>query len=393
MYNGMEIKIFNSVFDIPAVQWRRLEDPDYPFTDYSFFAALERGGCLGPTAGWQPIYLSLWEQDELLGISYLFEKNHSYGEYIFDWEWASAYARCGLQYYPKLTSMVPFTPATGPSFLLRSDVNVKQLQASLLNIALKLAAERKMSGLHYLFIHPEEIASFRDAGLLIRKSFQFHWTNQGYRDFEEYLNSLKRKRRQQIQKERREVAKLPISIHLLRGGEIQAEHIDAIYRFYQSTIQDKAAYPYLSRGFFDELRASMAAQLVLCLAKEGERWVAGSINFQKGKKLYGRYWGCDQYYPYLHFELCYYQTIEFAIQQGLDSFEAGAQGEHKELRGLVPEATYSAHWLRDDEFRKAIGRFIQEEEAMLDKTWLSVEKSSPYRNKKVAAVNGVMGKR
>ena len=374
----MRLQTFPSLSDIAPEQWAKLEDPNFPFTDYAFLRALENTHCVGEEPGWQPRYLSLWEGEELLGATYLYIKDNSYGEFIFDWDWAQAYKQAGIPYYPKLVSAVPFTPATGPKLLSIPGPQRRSIQRKLLEATLNLAQEGKLSSLHSLFIPENEIELYQGAGMLLRHSFQFHWHNQNYSSFEDYLKALKRKRRQQVRKECREVEALPLSIHQFWGRDIQEEHLAAMMGFYRNTFSRYFSFPYLNSDFFFEIRQTMPENLLLTLAKNNGDWVAGSLNFFKGKNLYGRYWGAAKDFPFLHFDLCYYQNIKFAIEQGLEKFEAGAQGSHKMLRGLSLTPTYSAHWIAHPAFRQAIAQFLQEEKRHMDQNAAWAQEHNPY---------------
>lgn len=362
---AMEFKSFSSLAEIPSAAWDELQHGDFPFSRHAYLRALETSGSVGEGAGWTPLYFTLWDQGRLTAATYLYLKNHSYGEYIFDWEWAEAYARSGVAYYPKLVSAVPFTPATGPKLLLHPGADSRQCCAALIRHARDYVEAKSLSGLHFLFLPREELPYFKDAGFLVRHSYQFHWKNSGYENFNDFLATLKHKRRSEIRRERRAVQMLPIGIERLIGGAISSEHMDAMYGFYLDTIRKKGGIPYLTREFFQQVWKGMRSNLVLVLAKDKEKWVAGSIFYQEGACLYGRYWGCDADYPNLHFELCYYQGIEHAVLNKLRLFEAGAQGSHKTLRGFNPELTYSAHWIGHPGFREAIGRYIEEEKKIL----------------------------
>jgi Uncharacterized protein conserved in bacteria len=289
--------------------------------------------------------LTIWKNDTLHGALYLYEKNNGYGEYIFDWGWAQAYERNGVNYYPKLVSAVPFTPATGRKLLVHPEADTDQVRKKLLEKALDRMRSRNCSSVHFLYITAEELPIFNSMGFLVRHSFQFHWKNNNYQDFDQFLSSLKRKRRKEIIRERKQIKEQMITVSVLEGNDITREHMAQMYKFYISTISRKWSHPYLSLEFFYRIHQTMLKRLVLILAYVDKDCVAGAINFQKGNCLYGRYWGCKGNFRSLHFELCYYQPIEFAIRKGMILFEAGAQGEHKIQRGFLPELTYSAHWV------------------------------------------------
>ena len=372
--------IFHSLREVTPESWNRLIGDAFPFAEYDYLLALEEGHCVGIEPGWEPRYLTLWEGKHLQAACYLYRKTNSNGEYIFDWDWANAYQRYGQRYFPKLTSAVPFTPATGPKLLVAADAsNPRELQRQLLASALELAQQEGCSSLHFLFIPAEEREIYEAAGLLLRHSFQFHWQNQGYGSFEDFLSRLRSKRRKEILRERRQVQEQGLEIILLRGEEIEPKLCRVMYDFYLTTIDRKWAMPYLSYEFFQYIFTHFRDQLVLALARKQGRWVAGTINYHKGPHLFGRYWGCRQDFRSLHFELCYYRLIEYAIEQGVQRFEAGAQGAHKIQRGFLPNLTYSAHWIAHPAFHQAIGEFIEEEKRSIQSNIEENPELSPYR--------------
>ena len=373
-------QVFHSLREVPPESWNRLIGDAFPFAEYDYLLALEEGQCVGIEPGWEPRYLTLWEGKQLQAACYLYRKTNSNGEYIFDWDWANAYQRYGQRYFPKLTSAVPFTPATGPKLLVAADAsNPRELQRQLLASALELAQQEGCSSLHFLFIPAEEREIYEAAGLLLRHSFQFHWQNQGYGSFEDFLSRLRSKRRKEILRERRQVQEQGLEIILLRGEEIEPKLCRVMYDFYLTTIDRKWAMPYLSYEFFQYIFTHFRDQLVLALARKQGRWVAGTINYHKGPHLFGRYWGCRQDFRSLHFELCYYRLIEYAIEQGVQRFEAGAQGAHKIQRGFLPNLTYSAHWIAHPAFHRAIGEFIEEEKRSIQNNIEENPELSPYR--------------
>ncbi len=375
----MELKIFNSLKEISSLEWSSLIGDHFPFSEYDYLLAMEKGGCVGKRTGWNPCYLTLWQSQKLIGAIYLYLKSDSYGEYIFDWSWAHAYMQHGFNYYPKLVSAVPFTPATGNKILVHPEVDPQQVQTILLKSVLKLTKEWYCSSLHFLFIPEEEVPIFEKAGFIVRHSSQYHWKNRGYADFETFLKTLKGKRRKEILRERRQVREQGIHIHVLTGESLRDEHVRIMYEFYLSTIYKRGAIDYLSLDFFRHVFFKMKDKLVLILAQSEGNWVAGTINYHKGHSLYGRYWGCLEEFRSLHFELCYYQTIEYAIAHKIALFEAGAQGGHKIQRGFLPEITYSAHWIQHPGFRSAISEFVQEEKKAIQVEFQQGEAHLPYR--------------
>jgi predicted N-acyltransferase len=311
-------------------------------------------------------------------------KTDSYGEYIFDWEWARAYQQYGLSYYPKLVAAVPFTPATGPKLLLRPDVDVTtrdRVAKALLEAAEDLGTEYGVSSSHALFLPEHELDEFTKRGFAVRHSLQFHWRNQGYETFSEYLGALSGKRRRQILRERRQLEGEGLEILRLTGNALLPEHGTIMHRFYLATLDGKWGVPYLNRAFFDEVINTMKDRTLLVLARDHvNRPVAGALFFLKDTSLFGRYWGAAQQVRNLHFELCYYQAIDFAIERGFKLLEAGAQGEHKLARGFLPSLTYSAHKIRDPAFGRAIGEYIESEKEMLKGLMEEYTSHDPYKS-------------
>src|ERR687889_1796772 len=361
----MRVRRLRGIEDVDRDTWRTLEPPEFPFFDFEFLQALERSRSIGRRSGWSPAYLVCKNGADVLGALCLYLKTDSYGEYIFDWEWARAYRQHGLPYYPKLVAAVPFTPATGPRLLVRSDVDRATVTRTLLEAAQGLGEERRVSSSHALFLPEEELDEFVEHEFAVRHSVQFHWRNRGYGAFSDYLDAMISKRRRQVARERRQLE--GVEIERLTGHELSSEHAATMYRFYLSTSDRKWGSPYLTGAFFDEVFRTMGDRIMLAVAREevGGRPVAGALFFFKGSALFGRYWGASRTVRNLHFELCYYQGIEFAIDRGLSLFEAGAQGEHKLARGFLPAVTYSAHEIRHPAFRRAIENYIAEERAMI----------------------------
>jgi predicted N-acyltransferase len=375
----MDYKLSSSIEDIGATAWKGLEASDFPFFDYPFLKALEDSGSIGGRSGWDPIYLQAWDDQGLAAVLCGYVKSHSYGEYIFDWEWARFFQRFHRPYYPKLLHAAPFTPATGPRILTRPGTDARSLQDRLIQFSLQLAVKGQLSSDHALFIPEEECIAFQEQGFAIRHSLQYHWRNQGYRDFQDYLDTFVGKRRRDIQRERQRVASHGLTIQLLSGADLKPEHGALMEQLYLTTAEKKEAIPYLSEGFFEQVFRTMADRILFVLASHGNQPVAGALNFFKGRTLFGRYWGSMQNYQDLHFELCYYQTIEFAIQRRLELFEAGAQGEHKIQRGFRPSLTRSAHRIMDPNLREPIERFIQDERQMIQAAIEELDRKSPFK--------------
>jgi predicted N-acyltransferase len=380
----MRVERLFSIEHADEAAWRALEPQDFPFFDFEFLRALERSSSVGRASGWLPSYLVCKDEGRTLGALCLYLKTDSYGEYIFDWEWARAYREHGLPYYPKLVAAVPFTPATGPKLLVRPDADEADRVAvtrALLDAAQRLGDEHRVSSSHALFLPERELDEFAQRGFAVRHSLQFHWHNRGYGAFSDYLNALEGKRRRQVARERRQLGGEGLKIECLTEKALGSEHAAAMYRFYLGTLDGKWGVPYLNEAFFSEVFRTMSDHILLVFARDGAgRPVAGALNFYKGQALYGRYWGAAEKRRNLHFELCYYQAIEFAIERRLELFEAGAQGEHKLSRGFLPSLTYSAHEIRHPGFRRAIEHYIAEEKEVLAGAMVAYARHDPYKS-------------
>lgn len=372
-----------SIAEIPAAEWDRVAGTANPFVSHAFLRALEDGEATGGDSGWDPMHLVLRDADgRLAGAMPHYLKHHSYGEYIFDHSWANAFMRAGGEYYPKMLSAVPFTPATGPRFLT-GDVDgarASQLRTALANGMTQYLDRLGLSSAHVNFLPETDSAALADEGWMVRSSIQFHWQNDSYADFDAFLAALSSRKRKNIRKERRTVAEAGVRLLRLTGGDITTSHIDHFYRFYMSTIDRKWGGAYLTEDVFHHLHASMADRMLLVMAEYGGRIIGGALNFIGEDALFGRNWGADIDIPCLHFEACYYQAIEFAIERGLKTVEAGAQGFHKVQRGYLPVTTYSAHWISHDGFRAAVARFLESEQRGIDAEINAIEiQASPFR--------------
>jgi predicted N-acyltransferase len=377
------VEAFESIAGIGREAWDGCAlNPTYarhPFTLYDFLEAAEESGSASPRTGWAPRHLAVRDKDGgVAGVMPLYLKSHSRGEYVFDWAWADAYERAGGRYYPKLVSAAPFTPATGPRMILRPGEG-DETRKALLAGALQLCDRFGASGLHVNFPDQDEWRFLGEQGLLLRQDQQYHWLNHGYGGFEDYLAALNSGRRKTIRRERRE-AQAAVEIHSLTGKDITEDHWDAFFRFYMDTGSRKWGAPYLNRRFYSLIGERMPERILLVLARRRGKWIAGALNLIGGDCLYGRYWGCTEDVPFLHFELCYYQAIEHAIRLGLPRVEAGAQGQHKIARGYLPTAVHSAHYIADPALRGPVARYLDQERAAVrqEMDWLT-EEYSPYR--------------
>lgn len=381
-------------------QWNALVGDDDPFCDHEFLDALERSGVVGEKTSWIPSHVTAWRGPDLVGAIPFYMRWDSYGEYIFDFEWAAAYARAGLKYYPKGVVAVPFTPVTGSRLLLApylqpaladntesADQNAvssgREVAGFMLNALVDMATRADLSGLHFLFPRKgEHDFMVKECGLLSRVTHQYHWENRDYRTFDDYLADLRSKKRKQVLHERAEVVGQGFKIEIVEGEDVRDEHVEAIWRFYLSTAACKGSQPYLVRETFELLAQTWKHRLVLVLASRGGRYLAGTFNVRGRHTLFGRYWGSEGYFPSLHFECCYWSLIEYAIARGMRTVEAGAQGEHKFLRGFNARPTYSAHWIAHVGGKRAIQDFLGHErehnEAMIE----GYNRASPVKSER-----------
>jgi len=360
-------------------QWNRLNHQQNPFLRHEFLHGLESTNCLAPE-GWFPRHITVQADNKLVAAMPLYLRTNSYGEFVFDWAWADAYARAGGNYYPKLVSAIPFTPVCGQRILIDKDFgNATELRAIVIKQLLESAETAKISSFHCLFPLEEDIAAFADHQLLKRKGFQFHWHNQGYRDFQDFLDSLTSKKRKQIRRERRQALAAGIDVKILKGAAISDEQWHSFYDFYCSTFHRRWGSPRLTLDFFKLLSVKMPESTVLLLAEQQGEYIAGAFAMQGGDTLYGRHWGCNRQLPFLHFELCYYQTIDYCINNGLQVLDAGVQGEHKLSRGFDPVPTWSCHWLRHAGFRASIDDFLGHETREIDYHINNLNQHLPYK--------------
>ncbi len=385
----VEIKSFSGLGEIPAADWDRCAAPEtanggrprYPFLTHRFLAALEASGSATRETGWAPHHLVATVDGQIAGVMPLYLKSHSQGEYVFDHSWAHALERAGGAYYPKLQGSVPFTPATALHFLADPDgpIDRDTCRAALVHGAIQTAERHGISSAHFTFCTDEEWAFGAELGLLQRTDQQFHWLNRGYPSWDAFLDALASRRRKNLRKERQRAVENGITIHWLTGSDIQPEHWDAFWNFYQDTGSRKWGRPYLTRSFFDLAHKYFREDVLLVMCERNGQWVAGALNLIGRDTLFGRYWGCTEDHPFLHFECCYYQAIDYAIEHGLARVEAGAQGGHKLARGYEPVTTRSLHYITDPGFRRAVAQYLEGERDAVDHENAALAEMTPFR--------------
>jgi hypothetical protein len=376
----LSLSLHDAIDEIAAADWNRLVDPDTPFLRHEFLAAMERHGCVGTELGWIPRHLALRDQGGVLvAAAPCYLKLNSYGELVFDWAWADAYRRSGLRYYPKLVVASPYTPATGPRILTGDSPLRPRYAETLIRAATEVAQELGVSSLHWLFPTEEETQWLEQGGLMRRIGCQFHWENRGYGRFDDLLGDFSAPKRKGIKRERRRVAEAGIQFRLLRGGELDDGQWRTFHALYRSTFDKRGGIPTLSLDFFREIGRTMGDHLLLVLAYHHGEIVAAAFDLIGSKSLYGRHWGCFEELDALHFEACYYQGLEFCIDNGLQRFEPGAQGEHKVARGFLPTPTWSAHWIADPRMGQAIGRFLEHEREGMADYIAEMHQRSPFK--------------
>ena len=372
------VKVISSLGEVSAADWDACAGADNPFVSHTFLKTLEDSETAVGEAGWLGQHIVIEDARGLVGAAPCYLKNHSYGEYVFDWGWADAYERAGGQYYPKLQVSVPFSPVTGPRLLVRDGEDGPHTRRLLAAGLLELAKQHKVSSLHITFSTEQEWQELGELGMIQRRGQQFHWTNRGFATFDDFLDSLNSRKRKMIRKER-VAANADVDIEVLTGDDVKPEHMQAFYHFYLNTVDRKWAHAYLNYEYFQLLCERMADRIVLVIARHDGDYVAGALNLRGTDTLYGRNWGCSDRFRMLYFEACFYRAIEFAIDNGISKVEAGAQGPHKISRGYLPSPTYSAHWIRDDGFRTAIADFVRRERAGIEHEMESLGDLSPFK--------------
>jgi len=373
--------VFTTLSQAGEAAWNALlaqQDPGRapnPFLSYAFLHALHESGSASGKTGWQPQFLALWDGDELAAAMPLYVKSHSYGEYVFDWAWADAYHRNGVEYYPKLLSAIPFTPVTGSRLMARDDAAREALVAL-------LCEQQEASGVsstHVLYPPQAQADALKDAGFMLRSGVQFHWLNEGHADFDAFLASLEHKKRKNIRAERRKVREAGVTLRRVRGVDATDADWRFFHRCYRNTYAEHHSSPYLNLDFFQRIGATMPQNILLVIAERDGQPIASSLLIHTEDTLYGRYWGALEHVPCLHFETAYYQPLEFCIEQGIATFEGGAQGEHKMARGFLPMRTWSAHWLAHPAFADAVERFLERESGGIEAYMDELNERNPFR--------------
>jgi len=375
----IQVEVIEHISSLNADDWNSCVGANAPFARHEFLSSLEDSQCVQPKNGWMAHHLVIKGDDgKIKACAPMYLKSHSYGEYVFDWSWAEAYDRAGGRYYPKLQSAIPFTPVTGPRFLLHPSASPEDRNA-LITAMIKRAIDLKVSSLHVTFSTREEWDILKNHGFLQRTGHQYHWDNRDYDDFDVFLNQLTSRKRKAIRKERKAVSESGVELITLSGNDITDLHWDAFYSFYMDTSGRKWGHAYLNREFFSLLGQRMGQSIILVLAQMDGRIVAGALNIKGDETLYGRYWGCLEDFRFLHFEACYYQAIDYAITHKLKRVEAGAQGQHKIQRGYLPVETYSAHWFADNGFANAVKDFLEHDKRVNDHEMTELSTLSPYK--------------
>ncbi len=379
-YNDLKFFNYNKIASIGKDSWNNCVDNSNPFSNFDFLNSLEESGCISEKTGWKPFHLCLKNKfEEIIACTPMYFKNHSQGEYVFDHSWANAYENAGGAYYPKLLIAIPFTPVSGQRILIRNDYEKNLISSLILNRVEEIASSNNISSVHINFTKETENVIYQKNKFLERFGIQFHWKNNSYKSFNDFLETLSSRKRKSIIKERKNAKHKDIKIYTLLGDEIKKEHLESFYNFYIDTTSKKWGIPYLNYDFFKRLYNTSNKNMLLIIAKREEKWVAGALNFLGENTLFGRYWGCLEDHKFLHFEICYYQAIEFAIKRGLLNVEAGAQGPHKLSRGYLPQLTYSWHWINNIHLKDAIENFLNHEKNIIKENLSLLNQGSPYK--------------
>ncbi len=380
----MRSALISNMNEVSRDAWNALDGTQPPFLRHEFLSALEKHRCVGEATGWTPQHMLLFDADNrLVGAVPQYLKHNSYGELVFDWAWADAFQRNGLRYYPKLVVAIPYTPASGPRLLISPGAEREAVANALVQLLIENAQRQQLSSLHCLFPHEQDRSVLASQGLLVRMGCQFHWHNNNYRDFDDFLARLTASKRKKIRRERRTVAESGITLRRLHGEQLTETQWQAVHRHYVSTFERLGGYATLSLAFFQEISCTLPGQLLVILAEHPDAHnglpVASAICFRDADTLYGRHWGCDARFENLHFEACYYQGLEYCIEHGLRRFDPGAQGEHKISRGFLPTPTWSCHWIAHPEFRLAIEDFLHHETRGMEHYIESLGEHCPFK--------------
>ena len=362
----MHVQQINSLSQVSSTDWNNLSGIAYPFLRHEFLLALEESGSVCQKTGWIPAHLLVIDDNKLVAFMPLYLKEHSWGEYVFDHQWAQAYQQHDLNYYPKWLTAIPFTPCQGERIVFNNAIDSLEITHLLFSFIKHLSIQHNISSWHCLFPSPTHPPLFNTLQLIIREGVQFHWLNKNYQNFDDFLQLLTTSKRKMIKRERRRVTEQGISLRRISGLDVSAVQWQIFYDFYAMTYLKKGSQPYLNLAFFQQIARTMGDQILLVLAYKDDSPIAAALNFIGKDTLYGRYWGCYDEYKSLHFETCYYQGLDYCIEQGLKRFDSGAQGEHKISRGFEPITTYSVHWIKEKRFTKAIQQFVTEEKIAVE---------------------------
>lgn len=376
----MKVSLINRINAISRDDWNKITGIEYPFIRHEFLHALEKSSCVSEETGWMPQHCLVYDRDELIALMPMYRKTHSHGEYVFDFEWANAYRQHGLSYYPKWLTAIPFTPCEGERLFVKTGMDKEIVLEAILNHITENAERENISSWHCLYPTSAETELFKSADLCIREGVQFRWMNKGYRDFKDYLDSFNSKKRKNLLRERRYIRDQGIVLKQIHGKDITEQELDVFFQFYQLTYLKRGNPPYLNIEFFKEIALTMPEQLLLILAIKDNAYVGTAFSLLGEESYYGRYWGCYEEYHSLHFEACYYQGLEYCINNQLTRFDSGAQGEHKIARGFEPVTTYSAHWLSDPEFAAAIKGFTKREASLMERYRSNAAELLPFKN-------------
>ncbi|WP_394753555.1 GNAT family N-acetyltransferase [Crenothrix sp.] len=379
----MHVKQIRSMTQVDATDWNGLTGVAYPFIRHEFLWALEQSGAICEDTGWSAAHLLVMDDDkQLIALMPLYLKQHSWGEYVFDHQWAKAYQQQGLDYYPKWLTAIPFTPCQGARLVIKDGMDPLEVMPLLLEFIKQLSEQAGISSWHCLFPIEQQVVQLRSLGLSIRGGVQFHWFNHGYQDFNDFLQAMSASKRKMIKRERRRVQEQGVQLVRFVGSDVNAEQWQVFFEFYTMTYLKRGSSPYLNLAFFQQIAATMGEQLLLVLAFKDSNPIAAALSFVGEDTLYGRYWGCFEDYNSLHFEACYYQGLDYCIEHGLQRFDSGAQGEHKIARGFEPITTYSAHWIKDTRFAKAIDQFVMSEQALLQSYKTDTASYLPFKRER-----------